>query len=171
MKSFVACVFFLLGVTAPVWGQDDAIVKYFSKYIDDERFVHAYVSPRMFSAVAKLEEKDMSEELKSIIRDLKGMRILSIKNSGRKYFDEYTKAMDTKGYETVYAVGKKSENVKIYLRNENKPDGELLMVHHQDDSCTLTSFFGKVNLDRMAKLSASLNISGAEHLQKIPRKK
>lgn len=170
MKSLfhIAILTFFTALT--LTAQEDGIVRYFSKQIHNDQFEHAYISPRMISAVSKMDVKDMDAESKATIKDLKGMRILSTKSGGKKWYEDAVKSLDTKGYETVMSARKKSENVQIYLKNEDKPDGELIMVLNQNEACTMTSFHGKINLDKIAKLARSLNIGGSEYLENMKKK-
>jgi hypothetical protein len=169
MKPFTAVLFFLLSLTGITLAQEDGIAKYFESQINNENFSHSYISPRMISAVIKMDIEDMDDEMKAIIKDLKGMRILSSQDEGRKHFAEFVKLLDTKGYETIVSSRKPAESVKIYLKNEDKPDGEILMVFFSNDVCSMTSINGRINLDRIAKLSRQLNIKGAEYLENVKR--
>jgi hypothetical protein len=169
MKSFLLLTLFSFISFFSIHAQEDGIVKYFSNQINDSNFNHAYISPRMISAVIKMDISELDEEMKSIIKDLKGMRILSSQKDGKKHFDDFVKILDTKGYETIVSTRKPAESVRIYLKNEDKPDGEILMVFFSNDACSMTAINGKVNLDRIAKLSRQLNIKGAEYLQNMKR--
>ncbi len=37
-----------------IWAQEDAITKYFEKYMDDEKFTIVYITPKMFQLISKL---------------------------------------------------------------------------------------------------------------------
>ena len=170
MKPFTVVVFFFFSIIGITYAQEDGIAKYFESQINNEKFTHSYVSPRMISAVIKMDVEDMDDEMKSIVKDLNGMRILSSQNEGKKHFADFVKLLDTKGYETIVFTRKPAESVKIYLKNEDKPDGEILMVFYSNDVCSMTSINGNINLDRIAKLSRQLNIKGAEYLENVKRK-
>jgi len=170
MKVFFSICILAFLTSAIVNAQEDGIAKFFSSQINDDKFSHSYISPRMISAVVKMDIEDMDDELKTIIKDLKGMRILSSSKDGKKHFDEFVKILDTKGYETIVSTRRPAESVKIYLKNEDKPDGEILMVFFANDACAMTSINGNINLDRIAKLSRQLNIKGAEYLENVKRK-
>ena len=149
--------------------QEDGIAKFFNKQINDDKFSHTFISPRMISAVVKMDINDMDDEMKSIVKDLKGMRILSTDKESKKNFDDFMKVLDSKGYETIVFSRKPAESVKIYLKDENKPNGELIMLFFRNETCSMTSIHGNINLDRIAKLSRQLNIKGAEYLENIKR--
>jgi hypothetical protein len=49
------------------FAQDDAIGKYFGKYIDDERFTVVSISPKMFQLMSKINWDTASPELKQTV--------------------------------------------------------------------------------------------------------
>jgi len=169
MKVFFTLMIAAISTLNFINAQEDGIAKFFANQINDDRFSHSYISPRMISAVVKMDIEDMDDELKAIVKDLRGMRILSSSKDGKKHFDDFVKVLDTKGYEIIVSTRKPAESVKIYLKNEDKPDGEILMVFYSKDACAMTSINGNINLDRIAKLSRQLNIKGAEYLENVKR--
>jgi hypothetical protein len=167
LSIFILSICFLSGL----YSQEDAVVKYFAKYIQDDQFEHAYISNRMFNAVLKSNTNEINPKARDLMKDIKGMRMLGSKTDGKKYFDEFSKLIESKGFETVLNIKKPGERVNMYIKNEDKPDGELIMVIQTENQCKLTSFNGKVNLDNMAIISRSLNIQGAEYLEQAKKKK
>jgi hypothetical protein len=61
--------FLICAVSA--FAQEDAITKYFNKYIDDPKFSAVYISPKMFSMVSKIEIEDMEPEVQEVIKSMK----------------------------------------------------------------------------------------------------
>jgi hypothetical protein len=55
MKSLILSFFIILGSSVASFAQEDAIMRYFSKYVDDSRFSAVYISPKMFNMVSKIE--------------------------------------------------------------------------------------------------------------------
>ena len=59
-------------------GGANAIEKYFSQYIDDERFTVVYISPKLFKMFKKLDiagmelEDDEAEAIMDMVGDLEG---------------------------------------------------------------------------------------------------
>ena len=77
MKKFLFLAAALLSGLATATAQDDAISRYFSKYADDPRFTTVYISPKMFSMVAKISTNDPEwEKTRDVIKDLRGLRVL-----------------------------------------------------------------------------------------------
>ena len=63
MKSICFSFLAVLFTSLSSFAQEDAITKYFNKYMDDEKFSVVYISPKMFSMVSKIEIEDMEPEL------------------------------------------------------------------------------------------------------------
>lgn len=150
--------------------QNDAIVTYFSSEMENDLFKHAYISPRMINAVVKMDVEDMDEDIRMIVKDLKGMRILSSDKDGKNQYSRFIKELDSQPYEVIVSSRTPAESVKIYLKNEGQPDGELIMVYQTNETCSITSISGLLDLEKIAKLSRQLNIKGAEFLEDVNRK-
>lgn len=155
----IAIAFALLFTTA-AFGQEDAISKYFAKYVDDERFTVVYVSGKMFEMINKMELDFDDEEaaaVLSVVKDIKGLRILTTEEDGLKFYNEALKIIDTKGYETLMTVREgKSEHVQFLVKDSN--DGKninelLLLVGGEGEDFVLISFIGNIDLNEVGKLS------------------
>lgn len=148
--------------------QNDAITKYFDKYMDDENFTVVYISSKMFEMFAKLDP-DVDEEVKSVINDLKGLRILVRENGGLKYYKEAIKKIDFNEYEELMTVRDDGTNVKFVVREEGDLIKELLLIVGGDDEFVLMSFMGIIDLAKISKLAKDMDIDidGLEHLEKI----
>ncbi len=105
--SILIALFLTAGITTSTQAQEDAISKYFSKYVDDERFTVVYISGKMFSMINKMEldlEDDEAQAIMSVCKDLKGLRILTTETDGGKFYQEALATISTKGYETLLEV-------------------------------------------------------------------
>lgn len=157
-----------LAMPNQVQAQNDAITKYFDKYMDDESFTVVYISSKMFEMFAKLDA-DVDEELKAVIKDLKGLRILVRDEGGLKYYKEAIKKIDFNKYEELMTVRDEGTNVKFVVREEGDIIKELLLIVGGEDEFVLMSFMGKIDLAKISKLAKGLelDIDGLEHLEKI----
>lgn len=159
LSIFIA-LFLTVGATTAVKAQDDAISKYFSKYVDDERFTVVYVSGKMFQMINKMEldlNDDEAQAILSVCKDLKGLRILTTETDGHKFYQEALKTINTHDYETLLEVRNgKTENVKFLSKQSNGGntlDELLLLVGGEDEDFVLLSFMGKIDLSQIGKLS------------------
>lgn len=173
MKRIGILLMFLI-IGSSVCAQEDAISRFFNKYLDDERFTSVFVSGRMFEMFSEVapgtgEEKEMQE----LVRQLKGLRILASENiDGRKMYREATANLDGKGYEELMRISEGSaEELKFLVKETNGKISELLMLTGQDKSFFLMSIVGNIDLKKLSKLAANLNIQGMDQLKKLNENK
>lgn len=165
--SILFALFLTAGITSTVQAQEDAISKYFSKYVDDERFTVVYVSGKMFQMINKMEldlDDEEAQAILSVCKDLKGLRILTTETDGDKFYKEALNTISTKGYETLLEVREgKSENVKFLVKDSNEGgtlDELLLLVGGEGEDFVLLSFVGKIDLNQVGKLSKAFDKEG-----------
>ncbi len=138
--------------------------------MDDTAFTVVYISPKMFEMIAKLGESEMDKEVKEVIKDLKGLRILVSERNGMKYYNEATKTLDLKSYDELMTVRDGDENVRFVVKEDGAGTiSELLLLVGSVDEFVMMSFVGKINLEKISKLSKSADIEGLEHLEKVKK--
>lgn len=156
--------------TLPLCGQADAIEKYFNRYLEDDRFTVVYISPKMFNMVAKMDIKDMDPDVKEVISELKGLRILTTEVNALQFYKEALATINTKEYEILMKVRDGEENVH-FLAKDNGGDTihELLLLVGGQSDFVLLSFIGNIDLKKISKLANSMDLKGVEHLDKIEK--
>ena len=166
LLSFALTLVFFTGA----FGQNDAIDKFFQSYQDDENFTMVYVSPRMFQMVSKVIEGQDDEEIKDLVKDIKGLKILSSETNAMAYYKEAIKKIPTDSYEVLMTVRDKGTNVK-FLTKESSNDviEELLLITGGEDNFTLMSFVGTLDLNKIAKLAKKLDIDGVQYLENLEK--
>lgn len=147
--------------------QVDAIAKYFSKYQEDSDFTVVYISPKMFEMVSKLAEEEIEPEVQAIIKDLKGLRVLTTEKSPMKYYNEVTQILNLKAYEELMTIRDGNSNVRFLIKSKEDLIEELLLLVGSEEEFVMISFVGKIDLEKISKLSNSANIEGLQHLEKI----
>jgi len=156
--------------TAQAQTGEDAISKYFSKYVDDERFTVVYVSGKMFEMINKMDINLDDKEAKAIldvVKNLKGLRILTTEENSLQFYDEALKIINKNQYETLMTVREgKSENVQFLVKQSGDTINELLLlVGGQDEEFVLISFIGNIELDKIGELSKAFKDKGGNHNQ------
>jgi hypothetical protein len=146
--------------------QNDAISKYFSKYMDDESFTMVYVSPKMFNLVSKLDIDDMDADVKELLKGIKGLRILTTENDPMAYYHEAVANFGISEYESLMTVRSDNEKVNFLIKSNDDIVEELLLLVGGDEFVML-SFIGNIDLNKISKLAGSMDIDGMEHLEKI----
>ncbi|MEO1261862.1 MAG: DUF4252 domain-containing protein [Bacteroidota bacterium] len=156
--KFLSLVFALF-LSTSLFAQEDAISKYFSKYVDNEDFTVVYVSGKMFELINKMEldfDDEEAEAVLAVVKDLKGLRILTTENDGLRYYNEALQIINTKQYETLMTVREgKSENVQFLIKDNGSDiiNELLLLVGGEDDEFVLISFIGQIDLNQVGKLA------------------
>lgn len=171
MKKLLFIAAALVSCLASAMAQDDAISRYFSKYAEDERFTTVYISPKMFSMVAKISTNDPEwEKTRDVVKDLKGLRVLvADSTNGIPLYREAMSKIPTNEYEELITVKDKGENVRIMVKESGDVISELLLLVGGADQFVMLSFAGKIDLNKISSLAKSLNVEGAEHLDKVKK--
>lgn len=171
MKFFTFIFSLTLLLANSLNGQSDAIEKFFKDYQENDNFSSVYVSPKMFKMVSKATSEQNNQELTSILQDLKGLRILTTKVNSEKVYKEANQRLAVKEYEELMTVREKNSNVRFLTKESGNTITELLLLVGSADEFTMLSFTGNIDLNKISKLAKSLDIQGAEHLDKIEKKK
>lgn len=171
MKSFILSFFIIITASISSFGQQDAIMKYFGKYVDDEKFTVVYISPKMFDMVAKIEIEDMEPDVQQVIKSLKGLRILHTEQNTLQYYNEALKAINSNEYEVLLTARENGENVRFLVKDNGDIVEELLMIVGGDKNFALLSFLGNIDLKKVGKLAKALDIDNLQYLDKLQEKK
>lgn len=171
-KSLLLLPLFLLAAIFSLSAQNDAITRFFEKYVDDERFTVVYVSPKMFQLVSKVETNDEDwNKVREVVKDLGGLRVLVADSigDGLKFYKDALSRVPSTEYEELLTVRDGKENVRIWVKDAANIIEELLLLVGSPDQFVLLSFTGKIDLDKISELSKTLDIDGAEHLGKLKK--
>jgi hypothetical protein len=160
----------LLLLGAGAFAQDDAIGKFFGKYVDDSRFTVVSISPKMFRLLSKVNWDTVSPDLKQTVSKLQSLRILSTSTTPEVFYKEALTRIDKKEYEELITVRSSKDNVHFLVKENGDLIHELLMIAVDEDGFTLMSFVGDIDLDKLSRLSSSMNIKGMENLKNAKRK-
>ena len=170
MKSLFLTFFTLVIGSISAFAQEDAITKYFNKYIDDPKFSAVYISPKMFNMVSKIEIEDMEPEVQEVIRSMKGLRILHTELNAAQYYAEALKTISTNEYELLLTARHNGENVRFMVKDNGDIVQELLMIVGGEKNFALMSFIGNIDLKKIGKLAKALDIDNLEYLNKLDAK-
>src|ERR1700722_6907663 len=119
-------VLLLLGTGA--FAQDNAIGKFFGKYVDDPKFTVISISPRMFRLLSKVKWDTIPADLKQTVTGLTSLRILSTETTPEHYFKEAMTLIDRKEYEELITVRSTKDNVRFVVKGPGDKISELLML-------------------------------------------
>jgi hypothetical protein len=160
----------LLLVCTGAFAQDDAIGKFFGKYVDDSRFTVVSISPKMFRLLSKVNWDTIPSDLKQTVNRLTSLRILSTETTPALFYKEALTRIDRKEYEELFTVRSNKDNVHFMIKEQGDVIHELLMVAVDKDGFTLMSFVGNIDLDKLSRLSTDMGIKGMENLKNVKHK-
>ena len=160
----------LLLVGAVSQAQDDAIGKFFGKYVEDSRFSVVSVSPKMFRLLSKVSWDTIPVDIRQTVSKLQSLRIISTETTPYVFYKEALAKIDMKEYEELITVRDKNDNIRFVVKESGGIIHELLMMAVDKDGFTMMSFVGDIDLDKLARLSASMDIKGMEELKNAKRK-
>jgi hypothetical protein len=138
-----------------------------------------YVSPKAFELAARLDidsdsdSEGVDQEVLDIVANLKGLRVLSYEGEGTEaqgFYKEARNTIDMNAYEELMVARDGNENVHIMYAGEGDIVNELFMLIGGDDTFTMLSFVGNIDLKKVGKLARMMDIDGLEHLEKVEDK-
>lgn len=172
MKKLGIFLMLLWGVSLSAMAQEDAIQKFFSKYMEDDRFSRVYISPKMMQMAGGFlknnsdGDKD-SQELGVLIGKIRGIRILSSEEvNGITLYKEVMGTLTKNKYEELMDVQDKGSSLKFMVREEGGLVKELTMVTGEAGSFTLLSMLGNFTYEDLNMLAEKTNVPGMEEYRK-----
>lgn len=168
MKKYLLAVICCL-LISQLQAQDDAIVKFFSKYMEDDNFSRVYISPKMMQMAGgflkSADSKDAdAQKMGELITRVKGIRILSAeKVGGKKLYQEAMSTLNKNLYEDLMDVADKGSNIKFMVREEKGRVKELVMISGSTENFTLLSMLGDFTYQDLNILAEKTNIPGMEN--------
>ncbi len=172
MKKAILILLFLTGLTGSSFAQDDAIQKFFSKYMEDERFSRVYISPKMMQMAGGFLKNNAegdadAEELGKLISKIKGIRILSSEEvEGLTLYREAMGTLTKNSYEELMDVQDKGSSLKFLVREEGGLVKELTMISGDAKSFTLLSMLGSFTYEDLNMLAEKTDIPGMDQYGK-----
>lgn len=175
MKYLLVFMISLFSFMGTSYAQDDAISKYFNKYMEDDAFTVVYLSPKLFQLLGKLDIEELEDEdaeaILEVVDDLKSLRVLTTDENAEGYYNEAVKTINTKDYEVLLTVRDEGENVQFLIKDQGNIINELLLLVGGVDEFVMVSFVGNIDLDKISQLAKKLDVDGVEHLDKLDDRK
>jgi hypothetical protein len=119
-----------------------------------------------------LDLDEETEEVKEVIRGINSLRIL-IRDSvdGRQLYQEAFSQITKSDYEELLTVRDGGENIRFLVKeSDNNIINQLVLLVGGTDEFVLLDIQGNINLQSIGKLGESLDVPGAEHLNKVQEK-
>ncbi len=171
MKKLMVGVVMMMSVMANA--QSDAIIKFFSKYQNDESFSQVTISGKMFSMMANLDGNTPEEKtMISAISKIKGLKILKKDDTriSRELYKEAMAMIPSGEFEELMTIRDKDKDMKFFTKESGGKISELVMVMGGNDEFLVLTLFGEIDLKEMGKIGRSVNIDGLQNLDKLKDK-
>ncbi|WP_297336512.1 DUF4252 domain-containing protein [Algoriphagus sp.] len=172
MKKTLVLLIFFLGILSQSFAQDDAIQRFFSKYMEDDRFSRVYISPKMMQMAGgflknNAGEDEDAEEMGSLISKIKGIRILSSEEvDGMTLYKEAMGTLTKNQYEELMDVQDKGSSLKFMIREKNGLIQELMMVSGSGKEFSLISLIGSFTYEDLNLLAEKTSLPGMDQYGK-----
>ncbi|MDF2158832.1 DUF4252 domain-containing protein [Algoriphagus sp. CAU 1675] len=172
MKKYLIIPLMVLAFAFRAQAQDDAIQRFFSKYMEDERFSRVFISPKMMQMAGGFlkdnSEKDPdAKDLGELIQKVRGIRILSSEEvDGMAMYKEAMGTLIKNKYEELMDVQDKGTSLKFMVREEGGLVKELLMVSGNGNDFTLLSMLGNFTYRDLNMLAEKTDIPGMDQYGK-----
>ncbi len=165
-KLHLIIVFLFAGIALSA--QNNAIDNLFSEYLDNDDFTVVSISGKMLNMMTG-EGND--KETDDILSSLKSINILTTEVATKSFYNTAKKKLYDNDFEELMKVRDKDSNVLFMVKgSDGKKVNELVLLVGEKDNAVLISFTGDIMLDKISKLGKSLNIEGAENLEKLEEK-
>lgn len=162
---------FLLSWAFPAFAQDDAIARHFNQYLSDNSFTAMYVSPKMFEVMANREGKEMDEDLRKMVRSMRALRVVQKEGiDGTALYKSAGEKLQAQRYEELMTMREKGEQIRFFTQGgSGQKVKEVVMVVAGAKRFLMLSMVGDIDLNTIAKLAKSLNVQGADLLEKVKK--
>jgi hypothetical protein len=128
----------------------------------------------MFNMVSKieLESDQIDPEVMDIIKELKGLRILSYDGAeAPTFYKEAKDKINLNEYEELIVARDGDEQIHIRVKESGDIVSELILLVGGTTEFALISFTGNVDIKKVGKLGKVLDIDHIQELERIDKKK
>jgi len=151
--------------------------KFYEKYATQEGYTSVNISKELFQMFASMgdDKKDTgSRELKKVMDQLNGLRVLSCKPDSLKpgkatiFYNEAVTIFNTPAYKELMTVNDGGNNIRFLTKQDGKAKiSEMVMIVKGKEEIVVLDMTGLIDLASISKISKSMNIHGMENLQKL----
>ena len=149
--------------------------KFYEKYSTQEGYTAVKISKELFQMFASMgdDKSDSSTlEMKKVMDQLSGMKVLSCKPDSLKpgkataFYNEATALFANPAYKELMTVNDGGNNVRFLTKQDGKGKiSEMVMMAKGKDEIVVLNLTGQIDLSTISKISKSMNIHGMEHLK------
>jgi hypothetical protein len=165
----IACILLIAGSASTGYAQSSDLLRLMEGLEGKDGVTTVLVTKKMFQLFTKTTDIDMEgQSLNDVIGGLDELLVIEVGNwepAAKGLKENISSIVKRDKFETLMKVVDKDEKVEIFVMEENNVIRHLFMfIENEDDSYQLISLKGVIDLEKISKLSGTLNIEGLKHL-------
>jgi hypothetical protein len=171
MKKLLCII--LIALPALSWAQSSKLDKLFDRYSGQQGFTSLHITRHLFNLFKKVETAQQGKEFDEAITSLRSIKLL-VADSTTNAAMNYTLIRDVLGSlkrdaytELMVFQQNGRETITVLIREEGPVIQEFLMTIDSPNEAVFIFLEGNIDLEKIARLSKTMNIQGFEHLEKV----
>lgn len=171
MKKIAFILIMLLPLVS--WTQASELNKMFDRYSGQEGFTSLHITRHLFELFKKVETAQQGKEFDEAVTSLRSIKLLvadSATNAAMNHTfvrDILTLLPRDKYSELMVFQQHGRETITVLIREEGPVIEEFLMTIDTPREAVFILLEGNIDLEKISRLSRTMNIQGFEHLEKI----
>ena len=170
----VTIILITLAIPFMLIAQESQVEKIFDKYSGKEGYTSVYITKYMFNLFAKIANEDEDKEFKEITSKLDGMKILAVESDDNStkssdFYREIRGSFPEGEYKVLMLIKEGEEKIKFLIREDHGKISEFVMIIGGDGDAVLIVLQGDIDLEKISKLSKTMDIDGFEYLEKLDK--
>lgn len=171
MKKLICIIIIALPLSC--WAQASELNKLFDRYSGQQGFTSLHITRHLFKLFKKVESAQQGKEFDEAITSLRSIKLLvadSTTNAAMNYslIKDALSLLQRNAYTELMVFQQNGkETITVLIREEGPVIQEFLMTIDSPKEAVFIFLEGNIDLEKIARLSRTMNIQGFEHLENI----
>lgn len=171
MKKLICIIIIALPLSC--WAQASELNKLFDRYSGQQGFTSLHITRHLFKLFKKVESAQQGKEFDEAITSLRSIKLLvadSTTNAAMNYslIKDALSLLQRNAYTELMVFQQNGkETITVLIREEGPVIQEFLMTIDSQKEAVFIFLEGNIDLEKIARLSRTMNIQGFEHLENI----
>jgi Domain of unknown function (DUF4252)/Secretion system C-terminal sorting domain len=161
--------FVALSFLGPSLFAQNTMQAFIEKYKQKPNFSFAYITKDLYENATKFEVKEKDwKKVQQVVKDMGSLTILAaddLKNA-KKVYQEAISMVSQTDMDELLNVRDGDEKVQIWVKDEGNNVSQLVLLVGESDEFVLVSFYGQIELTKLAQLGEILDADASEELVK-----
>jgi hypothetical protein len=171
MKKLAFILIMLLPLFS--WAQATELNKMFDRYSGQEGFTSLHITRHLFELFKKVETAQQGKEFDEAVTSLRSIKLLVADSTthaamNRTLVRDILTSLKRDNYSELMVFQQNGrETITVLIREEGPVIKEFLMTIDSPKEAVFIFLEGNIDLEKISRLSRTMNIEGFEHLEKI----